>query len=504
MTSPHISVLDEPKLQFGHGQNHCNPKDGLFLFGPLVDERKPDVMRVGVVGTPEGLAKYRRWVIRANGYLPPLAFDVPHHTAFPGFEAAFHTRWPTIPITELPISGSEISRAIRISDRHLAIYETVSLFSSAIETKLREDDVEVDVWFVVVPEEVYHLGRPLSRVRREDRIDIGGRISARQGQRLLREPSMFVEEMEQAEVYRYEINFHHQLKARLLSVKAVVQIVRETSLDPQEHVVGTRSRRLQDPATLNWNLCTTAYFKAGGRPWKLSRLREGVCYVGLVFKKSPTDLAMGNACCGAQMFLDSGDGLVFKGAVGPWYSSDLREFHLPEAEAKSLIDLVIHSYRASHGTDPKELFIHGRTRFNDAEWTGFASATPNGTHLVGVRISRSQDLKLFRPNKTPVLRGTTCYLSRTRALIWTMGFIPEINTYPGREVPNPLSVEVCRGEADLNVVLDDIMGLTKVNFNACIYADGLPVTLRFADAVGEILTAGPNTDGPPLPFRHYI
>jgi hypothetical protein len=85
-----------------------------------------------------------------------------------------------------------------------------------------------------------------------------------------------------------------------------------------------------------------------------------------------------------------------------------------------------------------------------------------------------------------------------------MGFMPEVNTYPGREVPNPLSVEVCRGDADLRVVLDDIMGLTKVNFNACIYADGLPVTLRFADAVGEILTAGPNTDGPPLPFRHYI
>jgi hypothetical protein len=204
------------------------------------------------------------------------------------------------------------------------------------------------------------------------------------------------------------------------------------------------------------------------------------------------------------MFLDSGDGLVFKGAVGPWYSSDLREFHLPEKEAGSLIELVVRSYRAAHGDNPRELFIHGRTRFSDAEWAGFLSATPSGTNLVGVRISRSQDLKLFRPNKTPVLRGTACYLSRSRALMWTMGFIPEINTYPGREVPNPLSVEVCRGDADLKVVLDDIMGLTKVNFNACIYADGLPVTLRFADAVGEILTAGPDTSGPPLPFRHYI
>jgi hypothetical protein len=85
-----------------------------------------------------------------------------------------------------------------------------------------------------------------------------------------------------------------------------------------------------------------------------------------------------------------------------------------------------------------------------------------------------------------------------------MGYIPRLRTYPGREVPNPLSIEICRGDADLGVVMRDVMGLTKVNFNACIFADGLPVTLRFANAVGEILTAAPRTDGPPLPFRHYI
>ncbi len=53
-------------------------------------------------------------------------------------------------------------------------------------------------------------------------------------------------------------------------------------------------------------------------------------------------------------------------------------------------------------------------------------------------------------------------------------------------------------------VLSDVLRRTKLNFNACIYADGLPVTLRFADAVGEILTASPLESIPPLPFRHYI
>ena len=34
--------------------------------------------------------------------------------------------------------------------------------------------------------------------------------------------------------------------------------------------------------------------------------------------------------------------------------------------------------------------------------------------------------------------------------------------------------------------------------------DGQPVTLVFADAIGEILTAGPIEGVPPLPFKFYI
>jgi hypothetical protein len=48
-----------------------------------------------------------------------------------------------------------------------------------------------------------------------------------------------------------------------------------------------------------------------------------------------------------------------------------------------------------------------------------------------------------------------------------------------------------------------VLALTKLNYNACIYGDGQPVTLSFADAVGEILTAGPVT-GAPTPFKLYI
>ena len=85
------------------------------------------------------------------------------------------------------------------------------------------------------------------------------------------------------------------------------------------------------------------------------------------------------------------------------------------------------------------------------------------------------------------------------------GHVRRLQTYPGWEVPVPQEIEVSRGNARIEQVLNDVLGLTKLNYNACIYGDGTPVTLRFADNVGEILTVVPGSATyKPLPFRFYI
>jgi hypothetical protein len=194
----------------------------------------------------------------------------------------------------------------------------------------------------------------------------------------------------------------------------------------------------------------------------------------------------------------------FKGAVGPWYSETDRSFHLSRAKAAELMRTVITSYEEMHGRPPTELFIHGKTWFDDDEWEGFQSTVPAETRLVGIRIRRQNELKLFRYGRRPVLRGTAILVSERRAYLWTTGFIPRLNTYPGREVPNPITVDIIKGDADIRQVLEDLMALTKLNFNNAGFSDGLPVTLRFADLIGEILTAGPTGVSAPLPFRFYM
>ena len=506
MAALKLIQLPEPLLGFGYQQRMEHPKDGLFLFGPLADDAHPAEMRVGVIGTDGGIERFRTWAKRIRGYIPSANPEAAHHASWPGFEAVFDTKWPERPITEIKVDGAALADAIRIENRHEAISKAVGIFETPIRRYLRQNEAPPTMWFVVIPEDVHRFGRPKSNVPRAERVQGDARLSRRAGRFVLETGSLFQEEVDAAEIYRFELNFHHQLKAKLLSEKAVIQIVRETTLTPDEFVddKGRQTRSTQDPATVAWNLCTTAFFKSSGKPWRHAEVRSGVCYVGLVFKKDDTALGGANACCGAQMFLDSGDGVVFRGAVGPWYSEADKSFHLTSEKAAELMTLIVEAYRDMHGAAPAELFIHGKARFSDDEWAGFSSAVPPETQLVGVRIRPTNELKLLRLGKTAVQRGTAYIAGDRHGYLWTKGFVARLATYPGWEVPNPLLVEIHRGAADLQRVMTDVLGLTKINFNACVFADGLPVTLKFADAVGDILTAAPVGDLPPLPFRHYI
>jgi hypothetical protein len=363
-------------------------------------------------------------------------------------------------------------------------------------------------WFIVIPEEVYELGRPQSRVAARERIQGAVRMTKNQARHLEDEPSLFASDKDEADVYKYATHFRRQLKARLLEHKIVTQIVRETTLAPFDFLNnrGQPKRRLEDPATVAWKLSTGAYYKDGGRPWQLADVRPGVCYVGLAYKRRDPTGDDGFACCAAQMFLASGEGVVFRGALGPWYRADSKQFHLDAPAAKGLAEVVIREYRENHGgKPPTQLFLHAKSSFHNEEWSGFTAAAPAETSVVGVQIADARDsLKLFRPGKYPAMRGTALMLEETEAFLWTSGYVPRLDTYIGPETPNPLLIRVQRGSCPFGDVLADVMGLTKINFNSCLHNDRLPVTIRFADAVGEVMLAAPQTGEPKLPFKFYI
>ena len=492
--------LPEPKLLFGHNQAVEDPRDGLTLFGPL-DEGKTFGVRPAVIGTKAGVERFWRWV---ESIQRPVNDDKPSRPPYPGFEAAFGVPFGAKAVFERIVDEQELIDACNIIDVHQRVHRVVHLYADPIRRTADEDE-RADVWFVVIPDIVYERCRPKSIVPDGLRIRLPTRLSAGMAKKLKTEHSMFDELNEDAAPYQYEPHFRNQLKAVLLDSKTPTQVVRESTLAPHDFLNkwGHPQRRIGGASEVAWNLSSTAFYKSGARPWKVADVRPGVCYLGVVFKRD--DLASDGrwSSCGAQMFLDSGDGLVFKGTGGPWYVEATNSYHLDRKAAQALVERAVTSYKDRTGEAPNELFIHGKARFDHEEWGGFVSGAPRTTNVVGVRIRHAEDLRVYRPGDMALLRGLAYQRDERTSFLWAQGFIPRLWTYPGREVPKGLLVDICRGKAEMRTVLKDVLALTKLNYNACTYGDGEPVTLKFADAVGEILTAGPVT-GAPLPFRLYI
>lgn len=509
-----VEHLYEPELEFAFGQRSPHPKDGLFLYGPHAKPKKIREIRVGVVGTPEGIANFRGWSRKLQSVVqvPPAGkgekADRLHLANFPGLQEGFGINFDPDDVSALSIALPDIDRATRIENLNEAVEKVARLYIDRVNKHLRNEEGAIDVWVLVLPEIVYERCRPGSKRTglSMEKGDFGKRQKIKASLPLFAVTGVIDQSKE--DIFEDVPDFHRRIKAEFLKI-APTQMVRETTLAPEAFLnkAGYPLRKTQDAATVAWNLATGLYYKTQPRPpWRLAEVRPGVCYIGMVYKSLPHD-PNGHSCCAAQMFLNEGDGVVFRGANGPWKTGD-HEFHLKKDAAKNLLSMVLQTYTESHGAPPKELFIHGQTYFNDEEWNAFVEAAPKETNVIGVRIrTTGGETKLFRDGDYPVLRGTALLLDDRTAYLWTTGYVPQLDTYIGPETPNPLHITVLRSkdaQPKIVDVLKDIMGLTKINYNSCNFNDGLPVTVRFARMVGDVLTMGSAKGEEKQPFKFYV
>jgi hypothetical protein len=170
-----------------------------------------------------------------------------------------------------------------------------------------------------------------------------------------------------------------------------------------------------------------------------------------------------------------------------------------------LLKGALDTYAQLHGKPLTEVFLHSRSDISREEFAGYTEACPAGTRLVGIRVKRDRvGLRLFRFGEMPVLRGTFWEMNSRSGLLFASGFKPRLGTYDGWETPVPLAIDVQHGEGNVVDVACDILGLTKLNYNACTLGDARPVTVGFSDAVGEILVSNPTVTERDHRFRFYI
>lgn len=490
-------IFDEPDLEFRYGQRLQDPRDGLALFGPYdTDESShPASLTHILIGTPEGVAKFRIW----SDIMNYPATDAPKGKVqlwppFPGFDAAYSAKWPKEPVATATIDRDELLAASKLRDPYQRAHKVVQYYLDAMESTHKRDE-RIGVTICVVPDEVWANCRPRSYVGNA----LGPAISSSElAKRKAGQIGMFDEH---ADTYMLSPDFRRQLKARAMAFDPPVQIILESTLKPTD-VFQFGERRLTPLSDRMWNICTTLYYKCGGKPWRLVTAREGVCYIGLAFRRSDDNRT---ACCAAQMFLDTGDGVVFLGQFGPWYSPRNKEFHLDKDRARDLLGGVLRTYEDLGGKKLTEIFLHSRSTINNEEFAGYSEACPPGVKLVGIRVRHDRNTpRLYRQGDMPVLRGTFWRLNDRSGFLWGTGFKPRIGTYDGWEVPRAMQIDVQHGQSSIERVAQDIFGLTKLDYNACRLGDSDPVTVGFSDAVGEILISNPTIKNRRPQFRYYI
>lgn len=459
-------VLAEPELEFGGASRHIDPRFGISTFGPsdLDTPERPKAMRLGLVGPDPDLEALKAWLERCRDEIPAKDERYPHlFPAFPGCDVdrglcstvVFSDR-ATNTVSPAALREIERSSGRAALDRALEVYcdEALALAESN----------RVDVILLARPTALREVAVPSRGHRKVDETadDVGGDVEMRFA------------------------NFHDLLKARLLGMGTPVQIIRRSTFD--ESVSPATGSGRQDEATRAWNLHVALYYKAGGVPWRMQRDNRDLttCYVGVSFYHAGGDGNLETAV--AQVFNERGDGVVVRGESAISRGDD-RQPHLSSEGAEQLLMSALDQYRREHRTEPACVVVHKASSFTDREADGFRSAA-EGRRLDALDltwVTSSDGVRAYRHGQAPPLRGTMIELDDREAVLYTKGSIDFYSTYRGMHVPTPIGIRALSPTKSIKALAEEVMALSKMNWNQTRLDGRLPVTLRTAEQVKRVL-----------------
>lgn len=490
MSTFKTKIFPEPELEFGDKHHHPDPRLGLLQAGPL-QTNLGDTIKVGVVGSALTVEKSTAFLSSIeDGFAGKTEKHPNLHPDFPGLrnQNPFRCRFEVAAAKDGVLTKSEIEKIVKEPSNARAVEMAVDAVIAQLE-KLEAHRERPDVVIVALPvnliERVWRNERASDDVVDDESIDSG------EG----KEPSP---------------NFRGLLKARAMNLSFPIQIVWEDVINPDakipRKIKDTSDRQTQDRADLAWNLMTTLYYKGSGKvPWRRMP-EEGeftACYIGIsFFKDAETDQIWTSA---AQMFDERGRGFILRG--GPAQSEARgRHPYLTVEEARQLTESALAAYRSIHRTMPARVIVMKTSRFREDEAEGVCKALDEaGVELRDlVWIHESYSVKVLRDGDFPVLRGTFVELDGN-GLLYTNGSIPYYGTYPGLYVPNPLLL--CphpQSESTIEQIAKEVFSLTKVNWNSTQMNQRLPIPIRAARKVGDILKYLPAGQKVSSDYRKYI
>jgi len=467
------TFFQEPQLEFGI-DCHIDIKFGLMNYGPLdfQSATAPKKINLGVIGTPESIEGVQKWLEKCRSGIPAkFSKRVNLFPRFPGFGQDMR-------LCADFVFDSQMCRVIpERKFQELCNYpKTDDILRTIADLFLAEMEylAQKNIADVLVCAYPFRLIEFLEQEEDELLSDDDGD----RGQTIQSVPTKMV--------------FHDYLKAMAMRFKKPTQIIRPSTYDEKKRLrrnyPSGEFRQVQDEATRAWNLYIALYYKAGGLPWRLVRdwSQLSTCYIGVSFYKSTDRQKLLTST--AQVFNERGEGVILRGGLGQ--IKDDRQVHLNNEDAYKLLRNGLENYHREHKNFPARVVIHKSSIHSQEEIDGFEQALRDcsieSTQADFISVTRSFT-RLYRMGKYPPLRGTFLDTGGQVFVLYTKGSVDFYNAYPGLYVPLPLGFRCDQTSETPKFIAQEILGLTKMNWNNAQFDGSEPITLRASRQVGNIL-----------------
>ena len=165
---------------------------------------------------------------------------------------------------------------------------------------------------------------------------------------------------------------------------------------------------------------------------------------------------------------------------------------------------VLDRYSQEMRQPPRRVAVHKTSRYWPEERQGFWRALGSRVNRFDLlALTPQSEVRLMPASKYPPLRCTRFGVGELDYL-YTTGFIAELGEFHGMHVPSPLQISDHAGQdTSREVLLREILTLTKMNWNSAHLGGLFPVTIRFSRLVGDILREVPSDIEPMPQFKFY-
>lgn len=494
-----IECLPEPELLFGSNQTGVEPRRVMTKAG-AADIAPSSQVRIGLVGPREEVELARRWLPRLNGVAVAREKSARRYRDWPGAPRAFGVTFVVDDRFVRAIDQDKLDLALNRPSPSDRFDELLELFDGKIQGLF--GDVRPDCIIVCLPDAAADMRISNPRLSEREREALE-RIQREEEQA---QYSLFTptpEELKAAEELRTQAEdllfrtFYRALKARIMTHQnpVPVQVMRrDTFVRPDNDG--------QSVATRAWNLATSLFYKAGHEPWRPAALPSNTCFIGISFhhlKRSGGDVVYASV---AQAFSNEIEPFALKGSTLPHEQRRNRQPYLTESQARGLMNDVLDRYELVAGVRPSRVVVHKTSTYEPEEEAGFRGAAEDRTPVCDLIWMRSTPFRLIRKGTQEPWRGTLCRVGDEHYL-FTTGYVPWWDEYPGPHIPAPLQIGSC-GETDIRARAQEILALTKMNWNSSEGVGRHPITVSFARKVGMLMMELSDNQTPNPSYRFYM